>query len=285
VVDNASTDASAEMVEQEFPWVQVVASDENLGFGRAVNEVARRSQARWIAPANADIELRAGSLSRLLVTGESDHRIGAVAPRLITPDGSTQHSVHPFPGIGVAVCFNLGLAGLVPGLGDRMCLEGHWKPDRPRTVDWAHGAFLLVRRRAFDEIGGFDSRQWMYAEDLDLCWRLGRAGWTVRYEAGAPVRHEVSAATREAFADERPARHITAAYGWMARRRGMTSTWSYAVLNAGGAALRALALAPLARIAPERFGARRQRNRRYAHLHRLGLRRRAALLARLHAGR
>jgi N-acetylglucosaminyl-diphospho-decaprenol L-rhamnosyltransferase len=97
VVDNASTDGSPEMVRREFQWVNLVALDRNLGYGRAVNLVAERSDSPWIAPANEDIELRPGALERLLRTGEEHPEAAVVAPRLELPDGSTQSSVHPFP--------------------------------------------------------------------------------------------------------------------------------------------------------------------------------------------
>ncbi len=92
-----------------------------------------------------------------------------------------------------------------------MCLEGAWDPQRPRRVPWAVGAFLLVRRPAWDAIGGFDPAQWLYAEDLDLGWRLARAGWATRYEPRARVRHHESAATGQAWgSDERTARWLRA---------------------------------------------------------------------------
>lgn len=272
VVDNGSDDGSPEMVASEFPWVRLEARSDNLGFGRAVNLVAERSNAPWLAAANADLEFEPGALERLLRAGERQPRAAAVAPRLVMSDGRTQHSVHPFPTLSLGLVYNLGLARVIPGLGDWICLEGYWDDSRARRVDWAHGALLLLRRAAFDQVGGFDERQWMYAEDLDLCWRLAGAGWATLYEPAARVRHEVSAATRQAFADERHGRHIAAAYTWMARRRGIAVARAYAALNWTGAAGRRLGLAPLARLDSRRFAAAAERQRRYMALHRQGLR-------------
>lgn len=271
VVDNGSTDGSAEMVERRFPWVRLVASDENRGFGAAVNLIAERVDDPWIAAANADIALRPGALETLLRTGEADARAGAIAPRLVMPSGETQHSVHPFPSLRLGLAFNLGAARVIPGLGDRLGLEGYWDASRSRRVDWAHGAFLLVRRQAFRRVGGFNPAQWMYAEDLDLCWRLRQAGWLTLYEPAAVVQHEVSAATRQAFAEERDRRHIAAAYRWMAERQGRAAATAYAVVNWLGSAVRWLALTPLAHAKPEVYAARRARLRRYAGFHWRGL--------------
>ncbi len=112
----------------------------------------------------------------------------------------------------------------------------------------------------------------MYAEDLDLAWRLDESGWATRYVPEAHVRHEVSAAARKAFAGERTARHMAAAHDWMVRRRGAVVAKGYAAINALGSAVRLLALAPLARLAPERFGPRRDLEAGYLRLHGGGLR-------------
>ncbi|MCW3011198.1 MAG: glycosyl transferase, family 2, partial [Solirubrobacterales bacterium] len=194
VVDNASDDGSAAMVAERHPWARLVASGENLGFGAAVNLVAARTRTPFLAPANADLLLEPGALRALLEAAAEHPGAGAFAPRLVLPDGTTQHSVHPFPTVTTGLLLSSGAARL-PLLARRLPLHGHFDPDRPREVDWAHGAFLLVRRTAWDAAGGFDPEQWLYAEDLDLGWRLARAGRPRRYVPGARVRHEVSAAT------------------------------------------------------------------------------------------
>jgi len=238
VVDNASTDGSPELVRESFEWVRLVEAGENLGFGAAVNVVAERSTAPWIAPANADVALEPGALERLLATGAEHPRAGAVAPRLVLPDGATQHSVYAFPTVRFTAAYNLGLARVVPGLGERLCLLGEWDPARPRWVDWAVGAFLVVRREAWDGAGGFDPAQWMYAEDLDLGWRLARMGWRTRYEPRARVRHAESAATRQAWGEAGVRRRQAATYDWMLRRRGRARMRAAALVNALGARAR-----------------------------------------------
>src|SRR4051794_16001235 len=97
VVDNASSDGSPELVEREFPWVTLVRSGGNLGFGRAVNlGVRRMPRTAWVAPANADLELEPGALRKLLDAAGGDARVGAVAPLLVGVDGEPQDSVYPF---------------------------------------------------------------------------------------------------------------------------------------------------------------------------------------------
>ncbi len=272
VVDNASTDGSPEMVRREFQWVNLVALDRNLGYGRAVNLVAERSDSPWIAPANEDIELRPGALERLLRTGEEHPEAAVVAPRLELPDGSTQSSVHPFPTLGLTVLVNAGIHRLSHRVADRLCIPPAWDSTRPREVSWAIATFFLVRRAAFTAVGGFSSDQFMHAEDLDLGWRLNRSGWTARYEPRATVFHVGSAATRKAFGDELWPRWTAASYSWMARQRGVLVAWATAAVNVGGAAVRWVVLAPLALVSPRRFSRPRDLNRRWVRVHLSGLR-------------
>jgi N-acetylglucosaminyl-diphospho-decaprenol L-rhamnosyltransferase len=235
VVDNASGDGSAEMVAERFGWARLVASQENLGFGRAINLVARQTRSPWIATANADIALHPGALDALLEASERDPRAGAIAPRLVLPDGSTQHSVFAFPTITYAFLLATAAFRFSRTIGDRRAFLGYWDAERARRVPWAIAAFLLFRREAFDEAGGFDDRQWMYAEDLDIAWRLREAGWHTRYEPRAHVDHESSASTTQAFGPELAPHWQRSTYGFLARRRGIAYTRAVATLNLAGA--------------------------------------------------
>jgi N-acetylglucosaminyl-diphospho-decaprenol L-rhamnosyltransferase len=273
VVDNASTDGSPDLVRERFDWVRLIASGENLGFGKAINLVARETASEWLATANADIALRPGALDALLEAGRLDPGAGAIAPRLVLPDGSTQHSVFAFPTLRFAFVLNSGVFHLSRGLGDRMALLDRWDDTRSRRVPWAVGACLLVRRAAWDAAGGFDERQWMYAEDLDLGWKLREQGWATRYEPRALVDHESAAATTKAFGGEEEimARWQRSTYGWIARRRGPVRARLVAAMNFAGCALRYLALTPASWVAPRRWRERRRALGRWTLVHAAGM--------------
>jgi N-acetylglucosaminyl-diphospho-decaprenol L-rhamnosyltransferase len=234
VVDNASTDGSADLVRERFSWVTLIASHENLGFGAAVNAVAARTTSPWIAPANADIRLTPGALECLMSEGDRHPGVGALAPQLILPDGSTQHSVFPFPTPLFTLAYAVGALGRSDRLARHWCIGTGFDPSRARDVPWAVGAFLLVRRVAWDAAGGFDERQWMYAEDLDLGWRLRRAGWKTRYVPEARIHHDESASTTKAWGNARHERWHASTYAWLARRRGLPVTRLVATINVGG---------------------------------------------------
>lgn len=241
VVDNGSSDGSVEMVRSGHPWVSLVVAEENLGFGRAVNEVARQTAGEWLVAANADVAVTPGALDALAAAAAP--RDGAVAPALVLPDGSVQRSVFGFPTVPEAIGRAVGRDA---------------DPLRPGVVPWAVGAFLLLRREAFDAVGGFDESQWMYAEDLDLGWRLARKGWTTRYVPEAVVLHEEAASTGVAFGDGRTERWQRETYAWVARRRGSRRARAIGAVNAGSASARAFVSR----------GAARERWRWWADLHR-----------------
>jgi GT2 family glycosyltransferase len=271
VVDNASVDGSADEVRRRFPWVSLIASRENLGFGRAVNLIAAHSTAPWLAPANADTRLTPGALERLILEGERHPEAAVVAPRLILPDGSTQHSAYTFPTVFFALAYTVGAHRVSRRLAERWCVEDGFDPDGRRDIPWAVGAFLLVRRSAWDEIGGFDNAQWMYAEDLDLGWRLRRAGWTARFEPDARVHHSESAATTQAWGDERFAQWHASSYAWLLRRRGAAVTRLIAAVYVAGFLARAAMWTPLTLAGSRRARDARRRSLHAAHLHAIGL--------------
>jgi hypothetical protein len=238
VVDNASDDGSVDMVSRRHPWVNLVALEENIGYGRAVNLVAQRTSSRWFVLANADVAVEPLALERLVAAGEADRAAGIVAPRLVLPTGETQHVAWAFPTVAATVAQNLGPRILPNRVADRLALRGAWNPDRPRRIPWAVGAFLLVRRNAWDEVGGFDPGQWMSAEDLDLGWRMREAGWMTRYEPAAVVHHEESSATRTVWGEDLPIHWQRCAYAWMLRRLGRGRTSTVGLLNLAGSAAR-----------------------------------------------
>ena len=277
VVDNDSVDCSAAAVRESAPWATLIETGSNLGFGRAVNLVARQTKSEWVACANADVALQPGTLAALIAAG-AEPRVGCVAPRLVLPDGTSQYSLHSLPTIPFTAALNAGLHRVSRRLRESMLIPGLYDLDRARDVPWAVGAFLLLRRTAYEAVGGFDERQWMYAEDLDLGWRLRERGWVTRYEPRARVRHASGAATAAAFGDARLERFTRETYAVILRRHGLARTRITAAINLAGAAARAVWMSPLAAVAARWRGPLAD-NRQWLAAHRQGLRSRAALLA------
>ena len=187
VVDNASGDGTAEMVAREFPEVDLVASPENLGFGRATNLGAGWGQSPYLLALNPDTAVTDGALDKVLAVFDEHPEVGVVGPRLLRPDLSLDHAARrsfPTP---------LSALGHFTGIGRRTQsgrLAAYRAPEvESGQVDAVNGAFMLMRRSAFEGVGGFDEGYWMYMEDLDLSYRLGQEGWLSWYEPAATVMH------------------------------------------------------------------------------------------------
>jgi GT2 family glycosyltransferase len=206
VHDNASSDGTAGAIADALPTVEVVRGPENLGFARAVNRLLARSDAPWFFMLNSDAWPEAGAIGALVRRAEQHPRAAAIAPLLLRPDGGVEHSTHPFPSLATAALDAAGGRHWLPrAVLERLSLEGAWHLDRERRIDWAVGAALLLRRSAVDDIGGLDERFFMYVEDLEWCWRARQAGWEVRFEPAAEVRHVGGASGNRRFGDSRAA--------------------------------------------------------------------------------
>lgn len=190
VHDNDSSDGTAEAIAAALPTVEVVRNPENIGFARAVNRLLARSDAPWFFMLNSDAWPEAGAIGALVRRAEQYPQAACVVPLLLRPDGSVEHSTHPFPSLVTAGLDAAGGRHWMPHrVLEHLSLEGAWHLDRERKIDWAVGAAMLLRRSAVDEIGGLDERFFMYVEDLEWCWRARRKGWQVRFDPAAVVRH------------------------------------------------------------------------------------------------
>jgi N-acetylglucosaminyl-diphospho-decaprenol L-rhamnosyltransferase len=188
VVDNASADGTVEMIESEFPEVEVIASSSNLGFAAANNLAIRRSTAPYVLALNPDTSVTPGALDHMLELMDSSPRIGIAGCRLELDDGTFDHAARrsfPTPVGALAHFTGVGRKDGAPA-----ALTQYRAPDvESGPVDAVNGAFMLIRRETLDEIGLFDEGYWMYMEDLDLCYRVKQAGWTTWYEPAVTVIH------------------------------------------------------------------------------------------------
>jgi GT2 family glycosyltransferase len=217
VVDNGSGDGSPERLRAALPGSLVVPLDENVGFARANNRAALELPARHAyLLVNSDAFVHAaGSVARLL-DELRDPSVGAAVPRLRNPDGSLQESVYPLSTPLPELVRAAGLSRIVPEpLAPR--LAAHWDHGRTRDVPGAVGAVLLVRALAWDQLGGFDERRFMYAEDLDLFWRLHHLGWRTRFVADSEFVHLGGASSTQRWDDPGRARRVAAAEAEMLR--------------------------------------------------------------------
>jgi N-acetylglucosaminyl-diphospho-decaprenol L-rhamnosyltransferase len=163
----------------------------NPGYGGAVNVGVRGLPAdvTWVLISNPDVVLGPGSIDAMLATAESDPAIGAVGPAILNPDGSVYPSARAVPSLRTGVGHAL-FANLWQRNPWTLAYRRETDPsDRVRDAGWLSGSCLLVRRSAFDAIDGFDEGYFMYFEDVDLGYRLGRAGYRNVYDPSTAVTH------------------------------------------------------------------------------------------------
>jgi GT2 family glycosyltransferase len=195
VVDNASTDDSLDRLRRVHPGVRVVHSGGNLGYARAANLGIAATGAPVVAVLNPDTVVGPGTGTALAARFAAEPDLGAAGPRLCNPDGTTYPSARRLPGLVDAVGHGLLFFVWIDNPFTARYRETGADPDRPRDVDWVSGAATWLRRAALDDVGGWDERYFMYVEDVDLCWRLRRAGWRVAYEPAGTVTHLLGVST------------------------------------------------------------------------------------------
>jgi GT2 family glycosyltransferase len=191
VVDNASADGSAEMIESRFPYVKLIRSTENLGFAKGNNVGIRQCQGRNIALVNPDVIVFSGCLDALADFLDENPKVGNVGPRVLNPDMSLQSSCRRFPTLWNNFCSATGLA---TGFKNSRFFAGehmfYFPHDRTLAVDILVGCFSMIRREAFDQVGLLDENLFMYGDDVDWCRRCWKAGWQVVFYPGAQVIHD-----------------------------------------------------------------------------------------------
>lgn len=194
VVDNGSTDGSPAMVREQFPMVTVIENRENVGFARANNQAVARSTGRYLLLLNPDTQVRRGAIETLVGFMDRHPEAGGAGPTLLNPDGTLQTSCYPSPGLAREAWRLFHLDHFRPFGEYPMAV---WDRDLPRSVDVVQGACLILRRQAIDEVGPLDEGFFIYSEEVDLCYRLQKRGWTLHWVPRAEVVHYGGQSTRQ----------------------------------------------------------------------------------------
>ncbi len=193
VVDNGSSDGSQEMVRSLYPQVRLIENRQNMGFARANNQAMQMSQAHYFLLFNSDAEIDSLAFERMVGLVEEHPQAGIVGAQLFNPDGSFQASYTDFPSLKSEFLILSGIGRL---------LKGRWYPshgpvdtNEPLQADYVEGACLLARREAVEKTGGMDESFFMYAEEVDWCFAMKKAGWQVWFHPAARVIHHGGASS------------------------------------------------------------------------------------------
>lgn len=178
VVDNASSDGSAEAVEKTHPEALLLPQDRNHGFAKANNIGIRESTGKYVCLVNSDVIVLPGCIERLFLFLEESSLAAVAAPKVLNPDMTLQASCRRFPSLLGALASAIGLDSL-----------NYFPHDRTRRVEAVSGCFMMVRREAMDEVGLLDEGFFFYAEDKDWCKRFHDANWDVYFHPEAKAVH------------------------------------------------------------------------------------------------
>lgn len=191
VVDNNPQMRVHDMIREEFPETQVIVTERNLGFGGAMNQALAQARGRYLFIFNPDIATFEGQIDQLRVFMDAHPDVGMVGPKLLNPDRSLQWSSYTFMDPFIIPYRRVPLLRSMKFAKRRVeeYLMSEWDHAQTRDVDYLLGAAMFVRREAYEQVGGFDSKFFVYFEDQDWCRRFWEANWRVVYHPHAWFVH------------------------------------------------------------------------------------------------
>jgi GT2 family glycosyltransferase len=232
VVDNASTDGSADLVEREFPEVRLIRLPENTGFSGGNNVALDGLTALYALLLNSDATVAPGALDALLDFADATPDAGLIGPKVLNPDGTIQYSCRRWPTFAAGMYRNVYLGRLFPNnrpAADYLMQD--FDHASVRDVDWLSGCALLARRGFIEKVGGLDAETFfMYCEDMDWSLRAHEAGWRVVYFPGAVVTHAIGKSS-DRVADRMIAEHSRSMWRFYRKHRAFFKDRVPAVLR------------------------------------------------------
>lgn len=197
VIDNASTDQSASVVQQRFPWAQLIENTRNVGFAPANNQGYQHSTGRYVLLLNSDTVVHTKAIETLLDFMDEHPRCGAGGGQLLNADGSLQPSCHPM----LTPWREFWRLTFMDRVWRRATYDMRkWSTASPRRVEAIKGACLIVRRDALEAGESLlDEQYFMYTEEVDLCYRLNQRDWELYWIPAAQVTHFGEASSRQAY--------------------------------------------------------------------------------------
>jgi GT2 family glycosyltransferase len=218
VVDNGSTDGSAQMIYRLYSNVQLIANGDNVGYTRAANQGLAAAQGRYILFLNSDAEVTEGCLETLVRVMDAHREVGACSPRW----GDDPHMVPAgvFPRLWMRL-----LPVKVNQRIERRRIEGFYRDRELFEVEWIIGACLMVRREVVRQIGGMEERLFMWYDDAEWCLRMKQAGWRRVIVPGAKCLHEHGASAKKVPSLQADFRMTMAEYTYWRLHKGWVPTF------------------------------------------------------------
>lgn len=198
VIDNASQDDSVAMIREYFPQVKLIENKDNIGVAKAYNQGVQNSQGKYIVFLNPDTVLESNIIAGLAQFLEDHPEVGIAGPRVLWPDGQFQLGAGGFASGYLAFWGHYFFLGrLSRGKFPSFWIQQRFFQTKPQQLDWLAAVCMIVRREVFQQVGGFDEKFFVYAEDTELCLRARRAGWGVCYCPQFSIYHYLGGSSKE----------------------------------------------------------------------------------------
>lgn len=237
VVDNASRDDSVAVLREQYPHVGLEVNSQNVGFGRANNQLLKHVQGQYVLLLNTDAFVSPDTLIKTLAYMQAHPQCGVLGVKLVGRDGVLQPSCRYFPTPWNTFLARTGLSRFLPSV--QMVDDMNWDHASVRDCDWVPGCYYLVRREVIDQVGLFDPRFFLYCEEVDHCKRVKAAGWRVVYYPDTTVLHIGGESAKSDSAISESGRQISALQIeseilFFRKHHGLAGLWSQLLLTALG---------------------------------------------------
>lgn len=225
VIDNASSDNSVAMIQENFPKIKFIINQENKGFAAANNQGAIQAQGRYILLLNPDTELKEDSLSKVARFMDKQPKCGIAGCHLENPDGAHQDSVRRFPSFWDQFLILLKIHYIFPRLAIfRYYLYANFDYSREQKVEQVMGAFFMIRREMIEQIGLLDEKFFIWFEEVDFCLRAQKAGWLVYYTPATSIIHHFGQSFKQVMTVEKQKIWNKSLRNYFFKHRGL---WQY----------------------------------------------------------
>ena len=216
VVDNGSVDGSVEAARERFPWADVIALPENIGFAAGNNVGLRRAKGRHAVLLNSDTVVLPDALEACVRYLDEHPEVGVVGPQLLNPDLSKQNCIHNYP----SYVTELVPKGLLETLFPRRYPSKRYDHSAPIPVEAVLGACLFVRREVLEDVGLMPEDYFFFLEETDWCFRIAEAGWGIVHIPDAHVIHIFGASTKKKVPAETRIEYHRSLYHFFRKNRG-----------------------------------------------------------------
>ena len=183
--DNASTDESVEFISKNYPKIEIIQNDKNYGFAEGYNRILDQVEAEYYILLNSDVEVTEGWIEPIIDAMENDPHVAAAQPKILS---SVQPELFEYAGAAGGYIDKYGYPFCRGRIFDSVETD-HGQYNDPKSIFWASGAALFIKSKAWKESGGFDKDFFAHMEEIDLCWRLKRMGYTIQYYPFSEVFH------------------------------------------------------------------------------------------------